>query len=278
VAEAVQSVLDQTYPAVECIVVDDGSEDATASIAAGCGEAVRIVSQPNFGVSAARNQGAETASGRLLSFLDADDVWLPERVERLVQALRAEAGAEAVLSAIQVADESLKRGSVLRVDVPFDLRSIVLFEATVISTSSSLLMHREAFEAVGGFDVRLSTAADWALLVRLVERGSLAYLDQPLTLYRRHDLNMSRSIALMEHDMLLAYDELFDRAGRRPELRGARAPAYARLHRMLAGSYWQASDFRGFARNAAASLRRRPAELGYFASLPIRRLRRRLEP
>ena len=77
---AVDSVLGQTWPAHEVIVVDDGSSDDTRSLAEGYGDAVRVIYQSNAGVSVARNRGAEAATGNWLAFLDADDWYYPERL------------------------------------------------------------------------------------------------------------------------------------------------------------------------------------------------------
>jgi glycosyltransferase involved in cell wall biosynthesis len=275
VADAIDSVLAQTYAPVECIVVDDGSTDDTVAIARDRGDQVVVISQPHRGVSAARNRGAEAASGSLLAFLDADDVWLPERVERMVEALATETRPDAVLCATRVVDSELRPGPELRQEATLDLRSILLCEASLVSASSNLLIRKPSFEALGGFDERLSTAADWALLLRLVDDGRLGYLDEPLTLYRRHEANMSRSVELMEHDMRLVYDELFADPARKEQLGSIRRRAYARLHRVLAGSYYAASEWLPFLRNAALSIANHPAELGYFLALPVRRRRRR---
>jgi len=79
-ARALQSVLDQSFAAHEIIVIDDGSTDDSAAVAAAFGTRVRYIRQANAGVSAARNHGARAASGNWLAFLDADDIYLPERL------------------------------------------------------------------------------------------------------------------------------------------------------------------------------------------------------
>src|SRR5438105_4680193 len=87
--EAISSVLAQAHAVIECLVIDDGSTDATGEVAAGFGEPVRYVRQPRAGVSVARNRGAELAGGELVAFLDHDDAWLPRKLELQIAALRA---------------------------------------------------------------------------------------------------------------------------------------------------------------------------------------------
>jgi hypothetical protein len=84
---------------------------------------------------------------------------------------------------------------------------------------------------------------------------------------------MSRAIEPMEHDMRLVYDELLGGRSGRPDLRPIRRRAYARLHRVLAGSYFAAAGWSGFVRNALLSVAHHPAEVGYFLALPFRRAR-----
>jgi glycosyltransferase involved in cell wall biosynthesis len=272
VRDAISSVLAQTHAAVECILVDDGSTDGTAAAAAEFGERIRIVRQENRGVAAARNRGAREARGELLAFLDADDRWLPQRLERGVAFLER-GGVEAVVCATQVVDRSLQPLRVIRHDPRVTVRDLLLCRASVVSASSNLLVTRDCFDAIGGFDERLSTSADWALTFRLVERGRLAAIAEPLVQYRVHDANMSSSVEAFERDMSFAFDEVLIGPRADPELRGLRRRAYANLHRVIAGSYFVQGRHGAFLRHAVRSVMSHPSTLAYFLGMPLRRAR-----
>jgi len=271
-ADAIESVLAQTHSPVECIVVDDGSTDGTARVAQGFGDRIRVVCQENRGVSAARNRGAAEASGDLLAFVDADDRWLPERVGRGVSALRCNSRLDAVVCATQVVDREVRPVGVIRQDPHLTPEDLLMCRGSVVSASSNLLIRRKAFAELGGFDEGLSTSADWALTFRLVERGHLGVLSEPLVQYRRHESNMSASVPRFERDMLAAFGSVF--ADTPSPLQPLRRRAYANLHRMIAGSYFVDGRFRAFARHAARSVIGHPSTLPYFLGMPLRRLRR----
>src|SRR5947209_3032355 len=88
--EAIESCFNQTYGPIEIIVVDDGSEDDSLSIARSYGDGVRVLTGPRRGISSARNRGFEGSSGKFIQFLDADDYLLPEKIERDVRFLEHE--------------------------------------------------------------------------------------------------------------------------------------------------------------------------------------------
>ena len=88
--EAIDSVLAQTYGQIEIIVVDDGSTDDSREILDGYGDRVTVIFQQNAGVSAARNNGVSRSRGEYLAFLDADDAWLPAKIERQIAAFRGD--------------------------------------------------------------------------------------------------------------------------------------------------------------------------------------------
>jgi glycosyltransferase involved in cell wall biosynthesis len=277
-SDAIESVLAQSHPGVECIVVDDGSTDGTAGVAERYGDRVRLVRQANAGVSAARNRGAREARGELLAFLDADDRWLPERVERQLEALRGRPGIEAAVCATRVVNAELEPLGVLEQDATVTPDDLLLCRAQLVSASSNLLIMRSAFERFGGFDERLSTSADWALMFRLVSGGTLAVLSAPLVEYRVHGTNMSSNVARFETDMLAAFDGIFASPDTPPRIRRLRRRAYANLHRMIAGSYFVQGRYRAFGREAVRSIAAHPSTLGYFLAMPFRRMRRLRSP
>jgi len=272
---ALESVFAQTCCPLEVIVVDDGSTDETAEVLRAYEGRIRVLSQPNRGVGAARNAGAAVASGELLAFLDADDAWLPAKLER--QAARF--GVEPEIALVHCGVEEIDEwGSQLRTRLDgmegWVSREMLLFRRGVIlGGGSAVVIRRATFLDVGGFDEALSTSADWDLYYRVARRYPVGFVPEVLVRYRVHSGNMHRNVDAMARDMLAAYAKAF--AERDPELQGFRRWAYGRLHSMLAGSFFQAGEYRRFARHALASVALRPSQVGYFAGYPVRALRRR---
>jgi glycosyltransferase involved in cell wall biosynthesis len=260
IRDAVESVINQTYPAHECIVVDDGSTDATPQIVESYDD-VRLIRQPNRGVSAARNRGAAAASGDAVAFLDADDVCMPERLDRQVSALAADASV--CLCAALLVDEDLDPIRVLRTAPVPTRASLLLQEGTLSGVSSSAVLSKRAFDAVDGFDERLSTSADWDFLFRALSIGPATYVDEPLFMYRSHPGGMSRNVALMDREITAAYRRAFLEA---PELRGLRRRATARLHWMLGGSYWDSGALFPAVGHTARAIGLDPRLLGRLAT------------
>jgi glycosyltransferase involved in cell wall biosynthesis len=242
--EAIESVLAQSRAAYECLVIDDGSTDATAAVAQTFGDAVRYVRRAHNGVSAARNLGLALARGELVAFLDHDDTWLPGKLEAQLQ--RYSDGHPALtLCAVQTVDAA---GAPLRVQRlcpgPDGLvTGMLTFDGTdTVPCGSAGLFDRARLQALGGFDESLSTSADWDLLLRIALDEPPAYVDEPLVRYRVHDEGMSRRVTLTESDMRRAFAKALADPRLPATLREDPGRPYGRLYRMLSGSYRDAGQ------------------------------------
>jgi glycosyltransferase involved in cell wall biosynthesis len=272
VGEAIESVLAQTHPDVECIVVDDGSTDGTAAVVRAFGPRVRTLEQANKGVSAARNAGVRVATGSLLAFLDADDRWSPDRLSRMLEAL-AGARADVVACACRLIDADGAPIGTLRMEPMPTVESLLTFHGTLASLGSNMLIERAAFDALGVWDERLRLSQDWELLFRLVaSERALAYLDEPLTDYRRHPGSLMTNVELLESDMTRAFGIVFAADG--VAWQPLRRRAYARLHRMLSGSFAEAGKPWRAGLHAVRSALYDPLAAPGLARSAIRRLRR----
>lgn len=189
--ESAQSVLDQTVSSLELIIIDDCSQDATFSIAdeiAVHDARVRVIRrQERGGPAAARNTGIAAASGRYLAFCDADDLWLPQKLERQID-LAARTGAGLVYSAYCRVDADFEAaaGGLTTNDrvihVPTDVTYSRLLRSNVIGCLTAVVDTTRT-GPVSMPD--LPGAEDWALWLRVVRNGAAAAgIDEPLALYR----------------------------------------------------------------------------------------------
>ena len=194
-ADALDSVAAQTYAPLETIVVDDGSPDASAEIAA-ARPGVRLVRQSNQGVAAARNAGLAAARGELLAFLDQDDEWLPGKLARQVAHLLEHPDVAIVLTHMHhVLVEDTPRPGWFRPDW--------LSEPQQGFTPSVWLVRREAFELVGAFDTGYEVACDSDWLARAKDAGlRQAMLEDALVRWRVHGANGTYDQETMRREML----------------------------------------------------------------------------
>lgn len=234
---AVRSALEQTLPPGEVIVVDDGSTDQTPEVLARFGDRIRVVRQANKGVAVARNTGIAHAAGDLLAFLDADDLWLPRKLERQVQRFREEPELGLVHTGVLLVDGAgtpLRRlldgmeGSVAT--------ELLLFRRNVIlGGGSAMMVSRKAHDVIGGFDECLPPTEDWDYWYRLSRRFRVGFVPEVLVRYRCHSGNNSLNLMKRERGMLRIYDKAFQDAD--PAVQQLRRRAYGNLHLGLAGFY-----------------------------------------
>jgi glycosyltransferase involved in cell wall biosynthesis len=239
-AETIQSVLAQTYPHFELIVVNDGSTDDTLRIAESflSDTRVRCISITNAGVSAARNAGFAQSKGSLVAFLDADDVWLPDNLLCKVNLLAHHPEAVLAHAPVENIEANSQRTGVINAGKDGKvLHDLLSWKHTVVPGPSSILVRRTAIEEVNGFDEALSTAADQDIFFRLAETGAFSMCNEVLSLYRLHPNNMHRNITRMESDHLQVY--------RKAAMRNAfgskafKQRCFSNLYLILAGSWWK---------------------------------------
>lgn len=208
VGEAVESALAQTYPAVEVIVVDDGSTDDTRERLAKYGDRIRYIYQDNAGLSAARNTGILAATGSFVAFLDSDDAFHPKKLELQVRLLLSDPSL-GLISTQSYSDEPVVWKDILPETVPS--RCITL-KQKVLSTRfapSSVIVRRECFDRIGLFDTSLRSAEDRDMWIRIAAQYPMARLDCPLTWYRITPGSMSQNPERMERFERLVLDKAF---------------------------------------------------------------------
>lgn len=194
IAEALDSVIAQTYGNLEIIVVDDGSTDDTRRVVSQYDE-VKYVRQQRGGAGAARNRGIRHSHGKYVAFIDADDLWLPEKIERQVDLLRRSGlkwcycdayfswyESEQVIGTLSNT-QSVHQGDIL---VPYVLGR---FSIPLPST----LVQRDVFEVVGYFDESLSTVEHTDLWARISVEYPIGYVDRPLVQIRKRFDSLKRT-------------------------------------------------------------------------------------
>jgi glycosyltransferase involved in cell wall biosynthesis len=207
IGEAIESILAQTGPDLDVIVVDDGSTDNSAEIAEGFA-GVRVHRRPQGGVASARNDGLALARGDYIAFLDADDLWLPGKLAAQMTLLEASPRADYCLTLVRhviTAAGGLAEGIVLP----------GRGEPTLGRLTQCLLARRRAFGIVGGFDTGTTTRADQDWFTRAESRLASVLVNEVFTIRRIHGDNHSlRNAQQVRDDFLRIAKRNLDRKRR----------------------------------------------------------------
>lgn len=197
IAEAVRSVVAQTYVPQEIIVVDDGSSDGTARALDPFRSSIHYIYQNNRGEPAARNTGMREAKSDYIAFLDADDVWVPEKLELQMAYLAAHPEYSFVYSDMSTFDENgiVDRSVKARFNITFPTGNIfpALFRETLFG-SGTVVFHRECLEKAGYFDEELLVGSDYEMWLRMARHVGMGVVDKPLLLYRQHSTMSTRRV------------------------------------------------------------------------------------
>lgn len=274
--QTLDSVLGQTVRELEIIVVDDGSMDSTSTVAASSGDPrIRVVRQANAGHAGARNSGVAVARGRYVAFLDSDNVWVPDKLERQLSWLEAHPGARAVQAGAFFVDDDL---GILHAE-PCRRSTDPLRDALLMRNlpdiMSTLVLERDLFIELGGFDPSLPILQDWDFAIRLARVDQLHSTAAPLSGYRVHAGSQSRNVQLHVAAGKRVLGKTFDDPTLPAYALALRGRAYAHLYLMLCGGEMRyGSPVRGIAWGLRA-LTTDPRTLLPIVATPARARRRR---
>jgi glycosyltransferase involved in cell wall biosynthesis len=277
IAQTLESALTQTMSDLEVIVVDDGSADATGAVVENIADPrVQLMSQTNAGVATARNTGIAQARGEWVAFLDSDDIWLPNKLQRQLELMTAMPGCMASQGSAYFVDDDLRPLKLRRcVPVENPLLSFLRFQ-NLPNAASSWIVRRELLDQIGGFDPELVILEDWEFSLRLARYANPLCIDEPLTLYRVHPGNRSRDLDIHIAPGLMVLGRLFSDPSLPADVRAREREIYARFYTMLCGGAFRVHRWRACGYWGVRALRTDPRMIGYMSATPLRRVRRHL--
>jgi len=183
IGAAVDSVLTQTYPHWELIVVDDGSQDETPLVLSAYGERIRTIRQENLGVSAARNRGILAAGGEFITLLDSDDYWLPDKLAAQVVFFQQ----HPAMRLCQTEEIWVRNGRRVNPKTRHRKFAGMIFEKTLplcLISPSAVMLRRSLLDEVGLFDETLPACEDYDLWLRITWKYPVGLIETPLIVKR----------------------------------------------------------------------------------------------
>lgn len=265
IREAVGSVLAQTLRNLELIVIDDGSTDGTLDVLRTIPDhRLQICSTPRSGPAASRNRGVERAAAATLAFIDADDFWLPGKLEAQLAAL--ERSPEAAVAYCWTDYIDVAGHYVCPDSRPVFAGSVYaqILRRNFIDSGSNIVVRKQALVEVGGFDERLPVVEDWDLYIRLAAHHTFVCVPAVLVLYRLSPTSLTTRFLLMEDAYWKVVNRAFAQAP--ASLQHLKRKSVARFYEYLAGKATQGCPSRRNGLTAirffAMAVRSRPANLG----------------
>lgn len=213
IRETIESILNQTFCDLEVIVINDGSQDSTLDTVKSIPDPrLQVFSYTNAGLATSRNRGIFHAAGDYISFIDADDLWTPDKLDSQFQALQQHPQAALAYSWTDYIDESsqfIRRGS--HAQPHGNVYSHLLLN-NFIENGSNPLIRKQALIEIGGFDETLKAAEDWDLYLRLAARYPVVVVPLPQILYRESRHSMTTNVVRQEKETLKVIEKAFIQA------------------------------------------------------------------
>lgn len=232
IRETIESVCHQTLSDWEIIAIDDGSQDATLETLSSIQDPrLKVFSYPNAGQAASRNRGLALASGKYISFLDADDLWTADKLESQLKALQENPEASVAYSWVDCIDESgqfSRRGSHLVINGDVYANMLLVY---FLENGSNPLIKREAIDRVGGFDESLPPAEDWDFWLRVAALYHFVAVPATQILYRLSFNSESSNVLRMEKSASQVIQKAF--AGAPASLQYLRNPSFGNIYKYL---------------------------------------------
>lgn len=194
IKESVQSIIDQTFKKFELIIINDGSTDRSLEIVSLLKDnRIRIINQPNEGVSGARNRGAKEAKGKLLFFLDADDYLYPDGLENLICSYNHYPLAQVWTGNYEM-NKSGKRNTTLSLAQKGYIKEpyLQIWNKKWNFRMGSFIIEKEAFNKVGGFNKVITIGEDFYFMDMIISQCNISYIPSIIMLYCQENSSLSK--------------------------------------------------------------------------------------
>ena len=251
VSETIESILSQSYEPIEIILINDGSTDRSSTIINYYKNRhpnkIRVINQENQGQINARNNGIKEATGDYIAFLDSDDLWLPEKLEKQIPLFEKDIGL--VYSGVEIIDHE---GTPMRQENPETAFAQDIFPDLIVKnrmTGGTVVVTKEALDKVGIFSTDLQAGESWELWLRISKVYRASRIGISLTRYRIHESNMSKDQDLMLQAKLKIMRKFCDLKSKDKAIFRASKMAYADYYYRTGLKHFAIADYKNAFKN-----------------------------